>query len=225
MPRRRPCWAYLDALRASAIKHLATQPSEASSHDLLERTAGFFLRAQPAPAHMPVAAPFTPPPAVQPTEVADEIDGPKVAAPPVVISPLCFYEAFVGYMLSWAGFLPSLPSLAVPVRGFLVASCFPVCRFSRCPPGPSRTPHQALVSFRVSAWHRSFPPCPFIFVFRFRVRLPARDLSFCCGWNVFCSLVSTALRQRQCCPVSRTSPFKPHGLYHWPSASGAVFNS
>ena len=42
MPRRRPCWACIDALRASAIKRLATQPNGTNSHDLPERTARFF---------------------------------------------------------------------------------------------------------------------------------------------------------------------------------------
>ena len=42
MPRLRPCWACIDALRASAIKRGATQTNGASSHDLPEGTAGFF---------------------------------------------------------------------------------------------------------------------------------------------------------------------------------------
>ena len=42
MQRRRPCWACIDALWASAIKRLATQTNGASSHDWPERTAGFF---------------------------------------------------------------------------------------------------------------------------------------------------------------------------------------
>ena len=41
MPRLRPYWACIDALRASAIKRVATQTNEASSHGLPESTAGF----------------------------------------------------------------------------------------------------------------------------------------------------------------------------------------
>ena len=102
----------------------------------------------------------------------------------VVISSLRFYEAFafMGYLLSWAGFLPSLPSLAVPVRGSLVASCFPIYRFSCCPPwsltyttpGPGFISCLGMASF--------FSPLSVYFCF---FVVPDRGLSFCCGCKFF----------------------------------------
>ena len=117
----------------------------------------------------------------------------------------------MGYMLLCAGFLPWLPSLAVPVRGSLVASCLPFLSLSPwsltyATPGPGFV--SCLVSF---------------FGFSFTRLVPRLWSSFCCVWNVFCSLESTARRRRLGCPVSRTSPFKLSELCHWNAALRVPF--